>query len=99
MAYMTVLSQVLGNITTAERDSILHMLRRCSVPVHNPLFDRKFFKEAMKDRVANSMGQRLPLPVGIGKARVFNDVSDEDFDRAFFEWEKLCSSAESCMPC
>merc|ERR1719464_466017 len=44
MAYMTVLSHVLGNISATERDSILHMLRRCSVPVHNPLFDRKFFK-------------------------------------------------------
>merc|ERR1719191_1026377 len=98
MAYMTVLSNVLGNISTAERDSIIHMLRRCSVPVHNPLFDRKFFKEAMKDRIANSMGMRLPLPVGIGKARTFNDVKDEDFERAFVEWEKLCASAESRMP-
>jgi 3-dehydroquinate synthase len=98
MAYMTVLSTVLGHISTTERDSILHMLRRCSVPVHNPLFDRKFFKDAMKDRIANSMGMRLPLPVGIGKARCFNDVSDEAFERAFVEWEKLCASAESRMP-
>merc|ERR1711959_498265 len=54
-----------------------------------------FFKAAMKDRIENSMGMRLPLPVGIGKARMFNDVSDEDFERAFVEWEKLCASAES----
>merc|ERR1711937_918054 len=98
MAYMTVLSNVLGLISTSERDSIIQMLRRCSVPVHNPLFDRKFFKEAMKDRIANSMGMRLPLPVGIGKAKVFNDVSDEAFERAFVEWEKLCATAESRMP-
>merc|ERR1719160_2007238 len=98
MAYMTVLSNVLGNLTNTERDSILQMLRNCSVPVHNPLFTRKFFKEAMKDRIANSMGMRLPLPVGIGKARVFNNVSDQDFERAFVEWEKLCSTAESRMP-
>jgi len=98
MAYMTVLSHVLGNISATERDSILHMLRRCSVPVHNPLFDRKFFEAAMKDRVANSMGMRLPLPVGIGKARVFNNVSDQDFERAFVQWEELCASAESRMP-
>merc|ERR1719387_2988253 len=95
MAYMTVLSYVLGNISATERDSILQMLRRCSVPVHNPVFDRKFFKEAMKDRIQNSMGMRLPLPVGIGKARVFNDVSDEAFERAFVEWEKHCATAES----
>merc|ERR1719230_732385 len=98
MAYMTVLSHVLGLISTSQRDSIIQMLRNCSVPVHNPLFDRKFFKEAMKDRIANSMGMRLPLPVGIGKARIFNDVSDRDFERAFVEWEKLCASAESRMP-
>ena len=76
----------------------MQMLRTCSVPVHNPLFDRKFFKEAMKDRIANSMGMRLPLPVGIGKARTFNDVKDEDFERAFVEWERLCASTESRMP-
>merc|ERR1711904_128058 len=98
MAYMTVLSNVLGLISAAERDRILQMLRTCSVPVHNPLFDRKFFKEAMKDRIANSMGMRLPLPVGIGKARTFNDVKDEDFERAFVEWERLCASTESRMP-
>merc|ERR1712159_227778 len=98
MAFMTVLSNVLGLITEAERDRILHMLRRCSVPVHNPLLTRKFFKEAMKDRIANSRGMRLPLPVGIGKGRTFNDVKDEDFERAFVEWERLCASAESRMP-
>merc|ERR1712193_212824 len=98
MAYMTVLSNVLGLISAAERDSILQMLRRCSVPVHNPLLTRKFFKEAMKDRIANSMGMRLPLPGGIGKARTFNDVKDEDFERAFVEWERLCASTESRMP-
>merc|ERR1719160_1549043 len=97
MAFMTVLSNVLGLISAAERDSILHMLRRCNVPVHNPLFDRKFFKEAMKDRIANSMGMRLPLPVGIGKGRTFNNVKDEEFERAFVEWEKLCASVESRM--
>merc|ERR1712193_217792 len=98
MAYMTVLSCILGNISATERDSILQMLRRCSVPVHNPVFDRKFFKEAMKDRIQNSMGMRLPLPVGIGKARMFNDVSDEAFEQTFVLWEKLCASAESRMP-
>jgi hypothetical protein len=44
----------------------------------------------MFDRVQNSMGQRLPLPVGLGRARMYNDVSDEDFEKAFVQWEKLC---------
>lgn len=95
MAYMTVLSHVLGHITATERDYIIQMLRTCSVPVHNPLFTRQFFKVSLEDRVANSMGQRLPLPVGMGKAKVFNNVSDADFEKAFVQWEALCASAES----
>merc|ERR1719217_142086 len=41
---------------------------------------------------------RLPLPVGIGKARMFNNVTDEEFERAFVLHEQLCATAESRMP-
>merc|ERR1712032_1309273 len=90
MAIMTVLSNVLGKITAEERDSILSMLRTCQVPVHSPLMTRKLFREGMEDRVQNSMGQRLPLPAGIGKGCIVNDVSDADFEKAFVLWEELC---------
>merc|ERR1712061_459944 len=92
MAYMTVLSHVLGHLSAADRDAILSMLRTCQVPVYSPLLTRDFFQEAMKDRVQNSMGQRLPLPVGIGKACMINNVSDADFERAFVQWEELCKA-------
>jgi 3-dehydroquinate synthase len=94
MAYFTVLSCVLGNITAEDRDTILQMLRTCELPVYSPVFSRKFFREAMVDRVANSMGQRLPLPVGIGQARMFNDVSDENFEKAFVQWQQLCAPSQ-----
>jgi len=90
MAYMSVLSCILGHLSTADRDAILNMLRACEVPVYSPRLTREFFKEAMEDRVQNSMGQRLPMPVGIGRARMVNNVSDEDFERAFVQWEQLC---------
>jgi len=90
MAFMTVLSQILGNLTEEQRDRILNLLRTCSVPVYSPLLTREFFKEAMDDRIKNSMGMRLPLPVGIGKARMFNDVTDEEFEKTFVQWEALC---------
>jgi len=90
MAYMAVLSNVLGFLTEAQRDSIHSMLRSCELPVHSPKFTREFFKEALEDRVQNSMGQRLPMPVGIGKARMVNNVSDADLEKAFVLWEKLC---------
>jgi 3-dehydroquinate synthase len=90
MAYMSVLSNILGLITAEQRDAILNMLRACEVPVYSPCFTREFFKDALEDRVQNSMGQRLPMPVGIGKAKMVNNVSDEDFERAFVQWEELC---------
>lgn len=68
----------------------MNMLRSCEVPVYSPRLTREFFKEALADRVQNSMGQRLPMPVGIGKARMVNDVSDADFEKAFVQWEALC---------
>merc|ERR1712032_1639 len=90
MAYMSVLANVLGKITAEERDSILSMLRTCQVPVYSPLLTRELLSEALKDRVQNSMGQRLPLPCGIGRGRIVNDVSDAEFERAFVLWEELC---------
>merc|ERR1712151_51855 len=90
MAYMSVLANILGLITEAERDRIHNMLRGCEVPVYSPKFTMEFFKEAMEDRVQNSMGQRLPMPAGIGRAKMVNDVSDEDFESAFVQWEALC---------
>merc|ERR1719382_2101475 len=90
MAFMTVLAHVRGLITAAERDRILAMLRNCQVPVYNPMLTREFFEEAMADRVANSMGMRLPLPTGIGKACMVNDASDAEFEAAFVQWEALC---------
>merc|ERR1719229_531083 len=45
MAYMTVLSHVLGHLSAADRDAILSMLRTCQVPVYSPLLTRDFFRE------------------------------------------------------
>jgi len=90
MAYMSVLSNHLGLISEAECERILKMLRGCEVPVFNPHFTWEFFQEALADRVQNSMGQRLPMPVGIGKARMVNNVSEEDLKSAFLRWTDLC---------
>merc|ERR1712216_683517 len=88
---MTVLSQQQGHINQAERDRTLNMLRGCKLPVWNPVMTQKLFMEAVGERVRNSMGQRFPLPVGIGEARIFNDISDADLLRGFQAWEELCS--------
>jgi len=94
MALMTVLAQQIGLLTEAERDRTLNMLRRCQVPVWSPVMTYKLFTEAVANRVKNSMGQRFPLPAGIGKGRIVNDVPEEDLRRAFLLWQELCASDE-----
>jgi 3-dehydroquinate synthase len=91
MAFMTVLSQHLGLLSVSERDRTLNMLRRCQVPVWSPLFTYELFKEAVANRVKNSMGQNLPLAIGIGKAKIVNDVSDDDLKAAYCLWQQLCA--------
>merc|ERR1711972_766878 len=98
MAFTTVLSEILGRISTSQRDAILNMLRGCEVPVYNTRFTWEFFKAAMEDRIKNSMGQRLPMPVGIGQASMVNDVSDADFEKAFVRWQELCGKAKGEDP-
>merc|ERR550514_1432442 len=66
MALMTVLAQQIGLLSEKDRDRTLNLLRRCQVPVWSPVMTYKLFAEAVANRVKNSMGQRFPLPAGIG---------------------------------
>merc|ERR1711920_797277 len=93
MAFMAVLSEHLGLISAVQRDRTLNMLRRCQVPLWSPVMTYDLFAEAVANRVKNSMGHKCPLPVGSGKARIVNDVSDEDLRSAFLKWQSLCSMA------
>merc|ERR550514_587481 len=95
MALSTCMSQHIGIITKAERDRTLSMLRNCQLPLWSPVMTYELFMEAVANRVKNSMGQRFPLPAGIGRGRIFNDVSEEDLRSAFQLWQKLCSQDEA----
>merc|ERR1712050_93769 len=90
MVLMTVLAQQLGLLSESQRDRTLNMLRRCQVPVWSPVMTYELFAEAVANRVKNSMGQRFPLPTGVGEARIVNDVSDADLRSAFLVWDALC---------
>jgi 3-dehydroquinate synthase len=92
MALMTVLAQELGLLSEAERDRTLNVLRGCQVPIWSPVMTYELFAEAVANRVKNSMGQRFPLPVGIGKGRIVNDVPEDVLQRAWKRWETLCMS-------
>merc|ERR1719389_751975 len=94
MALMTVLAQQIGLLTVEERDRTLNLLRQCQVPVWSPVFTYKLFLEAVDNRVKNSMGQRFPLPAGIGKGRIVSGVSEADLKRSFDLWVELCAGEE-----
>jgi len=98
MALMTCLAYQLGFLSTTERDRTLNMLRRCQVPVWSPVFTYKLFSEAVANRVKNSMGQKLPLPIGLGRARIVNDVSDADLKAAWEMWCDLCGEQGAGEP-
>merc|ERR1711988_884243 len=89
MAFMAVLANVLGHVTDVQRDRILNLLRNCQVPVYNPYFTREWMHGAISGREKFSMGQRLPLAVGIGQARIINDVTSDELDKAFDLWKSL----------
>jgi len=93
MALSTCLSQQIGLVTKAERDRTLSMLRNCQLPVWSPVMTYELFTEAVANRVKNSMGQRFPLPAGIGKGMIVNDVSDDDLRSGFMLWQELCGKA------
>jgi len=89
MAYMACLSYVKGLVSADERDRILNMLHGCGVPVYSPIVDRAFVDHAMSERRKQSMGLRLPLPVGIGRGQLFETVDDEDLYEALDLWTAL----------
>jgi len=89
MAYSTVLSYVRGHLSAGERNRILNMLKQCQVPLYSPIVDYDFLDHAISERTKQSMGQKLPLPVGIGKGMIFNDVTQAEFYEALDLWNAL----------
>lgn len=89
MAYSTVLAFVRGHINASERNRILNMLKQCQVPLYSPIVDREFIDHAISERTKQSMGQKLPLPVGIGKGMIFNEIPIAEFYEALDLWTEL----------
>ena len=93
MAYSAVLACVCGHISPHERDRIIGLLAAAGLPLYSPVVDRNFIRHAITERVKQSNGQRLPLPTGIGKANLFNEVSFKEFYRAHDIWLRLVGPA------
>ena len=90
MAFSACLARVRGHISDPILDDILGMLRGLQLPVYHPDFDEALVNEAMYERVKFSSGQKIPLPVGAGVARIFNDISKKELLLALRLWQSRC---------
>ena len=54
--------------------------------IYHPAGTLQLWHHAMKERVKQSMGQKLVLPTGVGVSHIFNDISDEEIDEAHRDW-------------
>ena len=91
MAFSSVLSYVRGHISEQKLNQILGILRSLQLPVHHPAFDYAMADFALYERIKFSQGQKMPLPVGAGTARLFNDISLEEISAALEEWTRRCA--------
>ena len=92
MALSACLSHVRGHIDSATLDAILDMMRGLKLPVWHPRLDAAMCDEALYERVKFSQGQKLPLPVGAGKARLFNDIAQQEVEAALEVWRERCGA-------
>merc|ERR1711871_1708644 len=90
MAYSAVLSYVRGTLDEPTLDTTLDMLRGLGLPTYHAKFDKKMANFALYERVKFSSGQKIPLPVAPGVARIFNDITKEEIEDALDEWTRRC---------
>merc|ERR1712054_140245 len=60
--------------------------------IWSPLMTKEFLEHALDERRKLSMGLRLPLPVGVGKAAIFHDVEYEECFAALDTFHVLCET-------
>lgn len=93
MAFCAVLAFVRGHIDAEFRDRILKTMAGLQLPIIHPKFDNEMVDEAMYERIKFSQGQKIPLPVGVGVARLFNDITAEQMYEALDLWPELAARA------
>ena len=91
MAYSACLSYVRGHLSETTLEETLDMMRGLELPIYHPSFDAALVNEAMYERIKFSQGQKIPLPVGEGVARIFNDITKEQLIDALDVWESRCA--------
>jgi len=87
MSYMVYVSQESGLLTEDEKTRIINCMVGLELPVWHPAFTMELIQKSLQDRLKHSGGLvRMPLPVALGQADIFNSTSEEVLHRAFEKW-------------
>lgn len=83
MALSVMLAHQRGLLTTEERDRVYKFMQAVRLPLTHPICTSTLLYEALQSTTQHRNGlQRFPLPVGIGSARFFNDITFEEIKTA-----------------
>ncbi|KAM8755943.1 2-epi-5-epi-valiolone synthase [Acanthopagrus schlegelii] len=101
MSYMVYVSKESGLVTEEEKQRIISCMVGLELPVWHEDFTMELIQRSLQDRLKHSGGLvRMPLPVGLGQAEIFNNTSCEILHRAYEKWcdELSIASGNSCDP-
>ncbi|KAJ0023293.1 hypothetical protein NQD34_003192 [Periophthalmus magnuspinnatus] len=93
MAYMVYVSRESGQLTEDEKNRIISCMVGLELPVWHQACTMELIQSSLQDRLKHSGGLvRMPLPVGLGQAEIFNNTSYEVLTSAFEKWcnERSC---------
>ncbi|XP_019942101.1 2-epi-5-epi-valiolone synthase [Paralichthys olivaceus] len=87
MSYMLYVSQESGLLTEEEKQRIISCMVGLELPIWHEACTMELIQKSLQDRLKHSGGLfRMPLPVGLGQADIFNDTSYETLHRAYEKW-------------
>ncbi|KAG7494867.1 hypothetical protein JOB18_039247 [Solea senegalensis] len=100
MSYMVYVSQESGLLTEEEKQRIISCMLGLELPVWHESCTMELIEKSLQDRVKHSGGLiRMPLPVGLGQAEIFNNTPYEILRRAYEKWHyELSSSVKTDLP-
>ncbi|KAM6927555.1 2-epi-5-epi-valiolone synthase [Xenentodon cancila] len=100
MSYMVYVSHESGLLTEEEKQRIINCMVGLELPVWHEEFTMELIQKSLQDRLKHSGGLvRMPLPVGLGQADIFNSTSYDILHRAHIKWCKELSISYDSSNC
>ncbi|XP_024293947.1 2-epi-5-epi-valiolone synthase-like [Oncorhynchus tshawytscha] len=87
MSYMVYVARERGLMTEEEKLRIIGCMGGLELPVWHQDVTMALVQHSLCERLKHSGGLvRMPLPIGLGHAEIYNDTGDDTLYRAFEKW-------------